>query len=169
MADWTVRVTPRPAPSLKLNLTFSDVKLMRSIGRAMVGRIRARTAKGVDVNGSPFQALSAGYRRAKKKALGHGQADLTVSGQMLQGMVAKPTKENVTISFAGGGRGGGKGGTFIQRSRSVGAADKAFFHNETGAGRARVIREFFGLSDEDEAFILDRVSAFIAKEIKLGI
>jgi hypothetical protein len=39
--------------------------------------------------------------------------------------------------------------TFIQRSRSVSAEEKATFHTVTGAGRSRVKRDFFDLNDDD--------------------
>ncbi len=42
------------------------------------------------------------------------------------------------------------GRTFIQRSRDVSPEEKATFHQETGAGRGRVKRKFFGLSKNDE-------------------
>lgn len=37
------------------------------------------------------------------------------------------------------------GPTFIGRSRSVSAEEKAIYHNVAGAGRRRVIRKFFDL------------------------
>jgi len=46
-------------------------------------------------------------------------------------------------------KGSGRKMTMVQRSRKVAPADKAVFHNETGAGRSRVIREFFNLNDRD--------------------
>ncbi len=83
---------------------------------------------------------------------------------MLNDMQAQPTPTSVRIGFISGGSGRGTG-TFIQRSRAVGAAEKAFFHNVAGAGRRRVKREFFGLSTEDEEFILNRVEAFIVRQL----
>jgi hypothetical protein len=157
----SLRVTlPRPPLS---HLKFSDARLMRTIGQAMVGRIRSRTSSGQDADGRAFRALSPGYARQKRKALGHGRADLTVSGRMLNDMQAKPKPDGLSIVFRSGGAGGG-GRTFIQRSRAVGAADKAAYHNLTGAGRSRVKREFFALSEDDEEFILDRVEDFIVRQ-----
>ncbi len=157
----SIRVIP-PRPPLTA-LKFSTTRLMRTIGQALVGRIRSRTESGRDVEGRPFQRLSSAYARQKAKALGHSRANLTVSGRMLNDMQAKPKPDAVDIVFRSGG-GGGRGGTFIQRSRGVGAADKAAFHNILGAGRRRVKREFFGLSDEDQEFILDRVEDFIVRQ-----
>lgn len=48
------------------------------------------------------------------------------------------------------------GGTFIQRSREKPSAEKAAIHNVTGAGRSKVIRRFFDLTqaDQDQAALI---------------
>lgn len=43
--------------------------------------------------------------------------------------------------------------TLIQRSRAKTPAEKALFHQVSGAGKSRVKREFFGLSPDDETWI----------------
>ncbi len=48
-------------------------------------------------------------------------------------------------------------GTFIQKSRAVSPKQKAEYHEELGAGRSHVKREFFSLNAQDEAAIVDRV------------
>lgn len=146
------------------NINFSSTPLMRSIGQGLIGRIRERTSAGMDAEGRPFQSLSRSYRKQKIKYLGTASADLTVSGRMLNDMQAKPRPDGVRLEFRSGG-GGGRGGTFIQRSRAIGAAEKAYAHNISGAGRSRVKREFFALSDKDLDFVEDRVVDFIAKQL----
>lgn len=42
------------------------------------------------------------------------------------------------------------GPKFIQRSRGESSEQKAIWHNVTGAGRSHVVREFFGLTDEEQ-------------------
>jgi phage gpG-like protein len=56
--------------------------------------------------------------------------------------------------------------TFIQRSRDKGAAEKAAFHQVTGAGKSRVKREFFGLSDADEDAIVTIVERHLDRELE---
>lgn len=130
--------------------------LMREIADFIVQRIRTRTERSVDQFGIPFTPLSEGYAKQKQKALGHSRADLQVSGRMLNDMgPVAVTERSCEISFLSQGGGGG-GGTFIQRSRSLGAADKAFFHVEGNHG---VIRDFFGISDEDEEQIVTFLEA----------
>jgi hypothetical protein len=55
-----------------------------------------------------------------------------------------------------------KGGpTFIQRSRSASSEQKAIWHNVTGAGRSGVIREFFGLNQDDGTAIQNGLETLI--------
>jgi len=56
--------------------------------------------------------------------------------------------------------------TLIQSARMVSPAEKAAFHQVTGAGKSHVKREFFGLSASDEAQIVDRVDEALDKAVK---
>ena len=49
--------------------------------------------------------------------------------------------------------------TLIQRSRRVSPAEKATFHVLNGAGKAGTIRDFFGLTSQDEQTIEDEIGA----------
>lgn len=60
----------------------------------------------------------------------------------------------------------GTGPTLIQRSRSVSPAEKAAFHQITGAGKRHTRREFFGLTPDDEAAIVDRVRNALEQELR---
>jgi hypothetical protein len=53
--------------------------------------------------------------------------------------------------------------TMVQRSRKVPAADKAAFHTVTGAGRSRVKRDFFDLSEADADALLERLDERLRK------
>jgi hypothetical protein len=132
---------------------------MREAGDMLLRRIRTRTENGVDVNGAAFAPYSDGYASQKSAELGHSRVDLTVSGRMLNDMqVTATTTRTATISFVSQG-GGSSGGTFIQRSRSMGAADKAAFNNPR--------REFFAASDEDEQAIADGLEKLLMKRLGL--
>jgi phage gpG-like protein len=140
---------------LKVELTEAD---MREAGALLVRRIRTRTENGVDVNGAAFRDYSAGYAEQKRAALGHARVDLTVSGQMLNDMqVTSATNNTATISFTSQGYGAAAGGTFIQRSRAMGAANKAAFNNPS--------REFFGASEEDEQAIVDGLEKLLTARL----
>jgi phage gpG-like protein len=148
-----VRVSRDFGP-ISLALTQED---MREVGDLFVRRIRTRTEGGRDVNGSPFRDYSPGYAEAKLAALGHSRVDLTVSGRMLNDMqVTSTTNTTATISFVS--QGGSGSGTFIQRSRGMGAADKAAFNNPT--------REFFAASDEDERAVADALERMLEARFK---
>jgi hypothetical protein len=56
--------------------------------------------------------------------------------------------------------------TFIQRSRSKGAEEKATYHQVTGAGKSRIRRRFFELSDADVDAIVKQVDRGIEEGLK---
>lgn len=55
--------------------------------------------------------------------------------------------------------------TLIQRSRRVSPAEKATYHELTGAGRGRTLRPFFGLDDRDETAIVDLIDKGIQQAL----
>lgn len=55
--------------------------------------------------------------------------------------------------------------TLIQRSRSKRPSEKAYWHNEAGAGKSRIVREFFGLTSGDEQAIENELG--IAVDVNL--
>ena len=139
--------------------------VMQAVGDLVLQMIRTRTERGVDVDGVPFQPLSDGYRKAKTDAGLSGAADLTVSGRMLNDMRASVVAPGVVeIRFVSRG-GTATGGTFIQRSRAVGAADKAFYHHEAGAGKSRVKRRFFDVNTAEQARVEAKLRAYFDKVI----
>jgi hypothetical protein len=153
-----VRVT-RDFGSL-VDLIDLSAEDMRDVGDLLVRRIRTRTEAGQSVDGASFAPYSAGYAAKKTAALGHSRVDLTVSGRMLNDMqVTAATPLSAEITFISQG-GGAAGGTFIQNSRSLGAADKAIYNDPT--------RHFFGVSDEDEKAITDAVSEALDQRLKAG-
>lgn len=161
-----VSLTGRAGNYSKIKLV--DQKLMTEVGDFALTLIRRRTAAGKDVNGAPFKELSPGYAKQKQKELGNSRADLTVSGRMVNEMGRiGVTEKSVSLGWTGGGTGssGGRGGTFIQRSRAVAGADKALFHNVTGAGKSQVKRKFFGLSTEERTLVRDRVQAHVSRQV----
>jgi hypothetical protein len=60
------------------------------------------------------------------------------------------------------GRAGSKG-TFIQASRGVSSEQKAIYHHVAGAGRSRVVRSFFDLTDADENVIQEQVDLYLTR------
>jgi len=157
----TLRATGKALDTVEL----VNAKVMREIGAGLVSRIRARTQRGIDSAGRPFRPLSPRYASAKREALGHARADLTVSGRMLNDMIVSPRRNEVAISFSSGGSMRASGRTLIQRSRSVGAADKAYWHNVSGAGKRRVVRVFFDFDNSDEEFAQSVLDSWIREQL----
>jgi len=59
------------------------------------------------------------------------------------------------------------GPTMIQRSRQKSSEEKALYHNVTGAGRSRVMRQFLGLTPAEEKAIEQRVEKHITQQLKI--
>jgi hypothetical protein len=132
------------------------------IGQSIAIRIARRTARGVDFEGGAFREYSEGYRRRKAKEVGAGPVNLTLSGQMLNDIhVTAATDRSCELGFSTFGK-GSRRGTMIQRSRSMGANDKAFYATEGSHG---VRRQFFDMSDEDEQFVADIIDRIIDERI----
>lgn len=150
----TVRLSTSLVGKLEIDLRAED---LRDAADLLVRRIRTRTEAGTDVNGAPFKAYSLGYAAAKQKALGHARVDLTVSGRMLNDMqVTDATPHGATISFVSQG-GGATTGTFIQRSRALGAAYKAAYNDPS--------RHFFDASAEDERVMVEALERVLTERL----
>lgn len=138
-----------------------DAALMREVGDLAIRMIRTRTQAGKDVDDRPFQPYTPAYAERKgKEGLGT-TPNLTVSGRMLNDMaVVDVGLGRVSIGFraSGGNAAKGKGLTLIQRSRSVGAEDKARYHDVLGAGKRRTLRKFLGLTTGEQATVRERVA-----------
>ena len=144
-------------------IPLTDPSLMRDIGDLALRMIRERTERGISVNGGAFAPLSAGYAEQKAAAGLPAVANLTVSGRMLNDMVAQVhDQRTVDLLFVGRG-GSGRGQTFIQRSRGLAGADKAYFHHVSGAGKSHVVRPFFDLNARELAVIEARVARHLEK------
>ena len=156
----------RNFPSLT-RLALTNKTLMRQVGNLVLRLVTTRTRAGKDMNGQSFAPLSPEYAAQKRKALGSARADLTVSGRMLNDMAIQAVgAKDVSVGYKGAGGGRASGGTFIQRSRSVSGAAKAFYHNESGAGKKRVKREYMGLTKAEEDQVADAVIAHLDKVLK---
>ncbi len=53
--------------------------------------------------------------------------------------------------------------TLIQQSRDVSAEQKAIYHQVAGAGKSKVKREFFDLSDSDFDRIAERIDSHLER------
>ncbi len=56
--------------------------------------------------------------------------------------------------------------TLIQQSRAISSKQKARWHEEDGAGKSHVKREFFGLNEQDEQALEKRLSDYLDKAVR---
>ena len=70
------------------------------VGRLARERIVRRTLGGRSVDGAPFAAYSAGYRRAKDRIGASGTVNLQLSGDMLNAITANEDDTGVTLAFS---------------------------------------------------------------------
>ena len=154
----SVRLTVPDLPS-----PLVDEALMREVGDLAIRMIRTRTQSGKDKDGAPFTAYTPAYAERKAKEGLGTTPNLTVSGRLLNDMAVtavSPGKASIGFRSSGGGT-KGRGLTMIQRSRALGAEDKARFHDQLGAGKSRTIRSFLGLTDTEADTIRARVARYL--------
>lgn len=86
---------PRPS-----SVTLTDPALMREIGQLAIRAIQDRTRSGRDTDGRAFAPYSPAYAKRKAKAGLSSTVNLTVSGDMLNGLqIVKVTDTSVTIGW----------------------------------------------------------------------
>lgn len=123
-------------------------KALAQVSAFQISNIRTRTQKqGIDVNERPFKPYSVKYKRAKVKE--SGVVDLTDTEQMFSSLTSKVSPSKGVLFF-----------------RSQDANRKAFYHDEVGAGKSKVVRPFFGISDKEEDKIIKLFTNILEKEIK---
>lgn len=122
---------------LNAEIKFDPAKLLKA-GERIVELINNNLEAGIDADGKPFKKYSAGYAKwkHKKKPQYGGKVNLTLRGLMLGafGVIAHGVK--------------GKDGFISAGFTDEEAAEEAYWHNVSGAGKGRVLRRFLGLRDK---------------------
>ena len=114
-----------------------------------VASIKKRTTeKGVDFRGRAFKPYSPKYKRRLVKQ--SGVVDLTDTGQMFSSLTSKVTPSKGELFF-----------------RQASANRKAFFHDEAGVGRKKIIRPFFRISKKEETNIEKIFFNVLERELRL--
>lgn len=116
--------------------------------------IRVRTATGKDVEDKPFAKYSDRYAKQHGKTL----VDLTLSGKLMNSMTQKVMSNNTAKVFFINTAYPGKSGMNTQKLAAI--------HNNEGAGRGKVIRQFFGIADTDLDKLLKEYQSDIMKAKK---
>jgi len=114
-----------------------------------IAAIKERTQKkGVDFRGRSFKPYSPKYKRRLVKQ--SGVVDLTDTGQMFSSLTSKVTPSKGELFF-----------------RQASANRKAFFHDEAGVGRKKIIRPFFRISKKEETDIEKIFFNVLERELRL--
>ncbi len=127
-----------------LNLDVWD-----STGALIEFIIRQRTASGVYLNSGYRNSYSKGWRRKRvKRGRQVNHVDLLFEGDMLKAMQSRgEIRQNLATMSTG----------YLEGVSEVQAMKIAGFHNITGAGKNRIIREFIGLTDQEANRIIDQI------------
>ena len=143
--------------SIQLSKEFKNIqrkfpsaikKALANVSAFQIRNIKDRTQrKGIDVNGSPFRPYSKAYRRRLVKQ--SGVVDLTDTGQMFSSLTSRIVPSKGTLFF-----------------RQAQANKKAYYHDEAGAGKTKVRRQFFSISKKEEVNI-QKIFEDVIKGIKL--
>lgn len=131
-------------------------KVMESLCDGLKERIVDRTISGQDASGAAFTSYSPGYAKRRVRL---GKKDdvvtLSVTGAMLGAINAQASGKEGVVTFVSGKEG-----------------EKARYHQVIGAGRQRVKRKFFALSEADRGWVLRtlhaHVDAVIIKAFRKG-
>ena len=123
-------------------LDNGDQQLMDEIGHYAVTKLLLRTSQGKDKKGNAFKPYSETYKKIRdEKRLPTAKVDLFFFGKMLGSLTYK-TEEKETKLF------------FADREQSL----KALFNNRK--------REFFGISDIEQAEIQKMIALHLKKLIE---
>lgn len=117
--------------------------MMNRLGLAQIRNIKDRTRRGVDLDGRTFKPYNEDYAERKFRLTGIPTHVVNLTFDDISGMMQQI--DHVIAS------------DFSKVELQILDPEKrkiASYHNETGAGRSRVIRKFWGINQTDEAALL---------------
>jgi len=136
---------------------FKDQELLTAIGLAWRKMVRGRTLRGKDIHGNRFKPYSKSYEGVRKR-LNEPVHLVNLTMDHITGMLQQidhvvfDDLEGVTMFIAD-----------PEKSQI------AKYHNELGAGKSKVVREFWGLDDNHKSnirkMILDHGDQYIQTEL----
>lgn len=122
---------------------LNNSEIVESVALQVKDNIFLRTNAGQDVSMLSFAPYSQKYAEMEGKTI----VNLMKTGQMLNEMTQKAMSNDTAKIFF-----------MTERSRKL-----ADVHNNLGAGRSKVIREFFGINEKDFALAKDLYQQAIKK------
>lgn len=128
---------------------------LSNVSRAATEMILKRTDGGVDFEGTAFEPYSSAYKKVReKKGRPLDKADLKSTGQMLDDLAVEVSAAEKRSEI------------FFKSEESV---RKAHRHQISGSGKDKVLRRFFGLSEEEKSGLTGMYSAHVEKVLKENI
>lgn len=119
----------------KLGTQITTGSILEQIALKIKNTIFLRTQAGKDADNKPFAPYSDAYRTKEKKTF----VNLTKTGKLLNAMTQKVLTNNTAkVFFENTGYPNG-----------LTTQEMAAIHNNKGAGRKKVVRNFFGVNDTD--------------------
>lgn len=126
-----------------------------SLGRvsdAGVEMVLKRTGEGRGFAGDEFERYSAEYKKVReRKGRSADRVDLRSSGRMLDDIKAEVSVVEKRSEI------------FFGATESL---DKAYRHQVSGVGKDKVVRKFFGLTEEDKSGLAGIFSAHVDSVLK---
>ena len=119
--------------------SLKSQKLQNLLGLAVTRKVKDRTRKGTDVDGSPFKPYSKGYKKKRKQA-GLSTSTVNLAFSKYDSM-QKSIDHIVSRDFS-------KVVVYIKNNNKK--RQIARYHHYKGAGKSKVVRKWFGLSKQDK-------------------
>lgn len=136
-----------------LNSKLFNEKALLYTATRQKQRMMLRTESGRDINDNPFKPYNSLYALRSKK-LSLTSVNLTNEAEMLNSITQSANSKEAKIFF----------NRVIRKG--VSTEEIADFHNRLGAGRNKVIRKFFGISESDGNKIFNDYKNRIRKDLE---
>lgn len=127
------------------------LEVLTKVGEAYEVIVRNRTRQGRDLHGKTFKPYSPGYKRIRERA-GEPTHPVNLTMDHFTGMLA--SIDHTVFNDMSGVQAYIEGDSKAQIAR---------YHAIEGAGKSKVIREFWGLSDEESNKIRDLIETELDK------
>ena len=146
--------------NLRLIKALNSQKIYNKLGLAAIRIMRKRTRNSQDVKGQQFELYSRGYAAKRKRAGLANPAKVTMEFSKTGGMLAAIDYEVFEVL--------GDQDEFGYAEVSIKdplKAQLAYYHNISGAGKGRVIREFWGIELDEEITQLETLANKEARDV----
>jgi hypothetical protein len=129
---------------------LNSQKIFNKLGLQAIRIIRKRTRKAYDVKGNIFKSYSQGYLKKRAKAGLENPEKVTLEFSRVNSML-----ETIGYTYALG-LGGAESSVEVYITDPL-KEQIAYYHNISGAGKGKVIREFWGIESDKEVEQLNNV------------